>query len=141
MKRTLIRKQPEAAEQRCVIRYANLFWWKDLLFAIPNGAYLAGTNHYRLVRGYQLKLLGLKPGIPDLFLAYPRPGFHGLFIEMKASPDYQSTIRKGQKHYQNRLNEVGFKTVICKGADDAIKVFKDYFAEELNARGAINESA
>jgi hypothetical protein len=55
--------------------------YANLLFAIPNG----GARN--AVTGAMLKAEGVTAGVPDLFLAVPKQGFFGLFIEMKVHPN------------------------------------------------------
>ena len=47
----------------------------SLLFAIPNG------GHRHKAVGAKLKSGGVKAGVPDCFLAVPKNGKHGLFLE------------------------------------------------------------
>ncbi|MCK5346358.1 MAG: VRR-NUC domain-containing protein, partial [Candidatus Heimdallarchaeota archaeon] len=66
----------------------GLFQWIDLqmnvypalknAFAIPNG----GSRND--IEAKNLKNEGVRSGVPDVCLAYPSNGFHGLFIEHKS---------------------------------------------------------
>ena len=60
----------------------------DLLYHCPNG------KHARAAAAGQLKAMGVKRHIPDLFLAVPRHGFHGLYIELKA---LDGTVPQGKR--------------------------------------------
>lgn len=71
------------------LQIALVKWWsmefsslgcpsERLLFHVPNG----GWRDKRSAAIF--KAMGVRAGIPDLILAYPRPGFHILGIELKA---------------------------------------------------------
>ena len=49
----------------------------EYLIHIPNGGY----RHP--LEALKLKKMGVKAGVSDLFLAYPNPNYHGLWIELK----------------------------------------------------------
>ena len=66
------------------MEWADCHWWAPLLIMIANGAWLQGSETERRMRGRNLKREGLRPGAPDLLLAWPREPFSGLFLEMKA---------------------------------------------------------
>ena len=77
-----INYQPtEEAEQTAVIEWATImekqFPELALLHHCPNG------EARNPIIGAKLKRMGVKAGVPDLFLPVPRGGFHGLWIEMK----------------------------------------------------------
>ena len=38
--------------------------------------------------------MGVKAGVSDLFLAYPNPNFHGLWIELKSEKGKKSPEQK-----------------------------------------------
>lgn len=100
-----------AALQTCAIpQLANLF-------AIPNG----GARH--AVVGAKMKAEGVKRGVPDLFLAAPANGFHGLFIEMKAPG---GRLREDQALWIARLEEEGYSTAVCKSFESARETILDY---------------
>lgn len=90
----------------------------DLLCAIPNG----GSRHR--IEAARLKAEGVKRGMPDLFLAIPCEGHHGLFIEMKRKKG--GRVSDAQNVMIDRLNAEGYQTCVCYGADEAITAIKTY---------------
>ena len=90
------------------------------LFSIPNGAFTKTRQH-----GSKLVKEGLRAGVPDMFLACPVPGFAGLFIELKHK---KGTASPAQKRWLGRLNSAGYKAVVCKGKDHAIKTIIGYLS-------------
>ena len=74
----------------------------------------------------KLKAEGVRSGVPDLFLAYPTPFAHGLFIEMKKRKG--GRVSDSQKPFISELNEQGYKAVVCHGAEAAINEIKRYIA-------------
>ncbi|MCO7225900.1 VRR-NUC domain-containing protein [Pleionea sp. CnH1-48] len=119
------RQEVESQHQRTVIEWADLATIQGVkvgehLFAIPNG----GHRHIAVAR--KLKLEGVRPGVPDLFLAISKGGFHGLFIEMKAPKPHKSTVSQYQVDWQVRLTSQNYWVVVCYGADAAIQQIKDY---------------
>ena len=60
----------------------------------------------------------------DLFLALSSRGFHGLWIEMKATKG--GKISQAQKDFLGDMASQGYMAVCCKGADSAIDAIKDY---------------
>lgn len=118
----------EHAEQATVI-----IWFKraypelqNRLFAIPNGAHLAGGAKQRAQQMNKLKAEGLVPGVPDLMLPVARNGYHGLFVEMKRIKG--SSTSKEQKDWHEFLNKQGYKAVICKGHREAQGVINSYLS-------------
>nr|PZN19535.1 MAG: hypothetical protein DIU78_20885 [Pseudomonadota bacterium] len=78
----------EELEQRKVIDWAELqlpAWGlpRECLFAVPNGAHLAGTFEQRARQMRRLKSIGFLNGVADLLLTVPRRGRPGLGIGMK----------------------------------------------------------
>ena len=112
----------EAQEQRAIFQWAHAMRHKwpclDLLFAIPNG----GSR--RPAEARNLKLSGVKPGVPDMFLPVSSGRYHGLWIELKRTKG--GTIRPDQMKWIVALGLRGFATYICHGADEAIKIIENY---------------
>lgn len=105
-----------------------------MLFAIPNGA---GVNHQHSrngtrfsLEGAKLKREGMKQGVPDVFLARPANGFHGLFIEMKRAKKSLSKTSPQQLAWHSALNAMGYQVVVCYGAEEVKAVILNYLGVE-----------
>lgn len=111
----------EAEEQMAVIKWAELMSNKHpclkWLYHTPNG----GSRN--VAEAANLKRMGVKAGVPDLFLPYPADGCHGLFIEMKSQTGRPTAV---QKDWLKWLNENGYRAVVCYGTEHAIKVLEYY---------------
>lgn len=90
-----------------------------MLFHIPNG----GTRD--AIEGRHLKQAGVKPGVPDLFLAAPSGQYHGLFIEMKTET---GRATEAQKYWIEHLNSTGYFAEICHGWQAAVRVLEWYLS-------------
>ena len=101
----------------------------NLLFAIPNGAHLAGTAKQRAAQWARLKKEGAKPNVPDLFLPIPRRSSHGLFIEMKTET---GRVRPGQKEWLQALSIQGYETAVCRSLEEFQAVVREYLFEGWN---------
>lgn len=102
-------RQREAELQRACVRWFRMQYPQYLLFHVPNG----GRRNAR--EAAFLKLEGVVAGIPDLFLAVGRHGFHGLFIEMKAG---RNTATPAQKEMMERLYRAGYSCVVCRSFEE-----------------------
>ena len=65
----------------------------------------------------------MKKGVPDLCLPVPRKNYHGLYIEMKYGNGRTS---KEQREWINKLNEQGYKAVVCNGFEKAKETIEKY---------------
>lgn len=91
----------------------------ELMFAIPNG----GLRNARVAA--QLQGEGVKPGVPDLFLAAPRGPWLGLFVEMK--DEHTGKLSKDQEAWVDRLIEQRYRVVVCHGAEKALEDILSYW--------------
>lgn len=111
----------EAEEQMKVMTWAELMSNKypclKWLYHTPNG----GSRN--IAEAANLKRMGVKAGVPDLFLPYPADGCHGLFIEMKSQTGRTTAV---QKDWLKWLNKNGYRAVVCYGTEHAIKVLEYY---------------
>lgn len=73
--------------------------------------------------GARLKAMGMQTGFPDLFLAVPSRGMHGLFIEMKSET---GRLEPSQREMLALLSEQGYATAICRSLDDFQHVTDSY---------------
>lgn len=94
-------------------RYPELRW----LFHVPNGG---SRNKQEAVK---FKQMGVKAGVSDLCLPFPRGMYCGLFIEMKYGNGRQQDT---QKEFLADMAEAGHFVAICYSAEEAIKVIEEY---------------
>lgn len=114
-------KYTEDAEQQAVILWAAFQsgGWPELenLYHVPNegkrGKKAAGMA----------KALGLKAGVPDLILDYPKGIYHGLRIEMKVLPNRPT---QNQLEWLQRMQNAGYFTAICYDSESAIALITAY---------------
>lgn len=119
----------EAEEQEALVNWANmsrgkypqLFW----LLHIPNG----GTRHP--AEAVHLKRMGVKAGVPDLFLPYPVLPFHGLWIEMKSETGRASSL---QKEWIEKLRAFGYAAYVCVGFKAGQDCLVSYLEGKIQAQ-------
>ena len=94
-----------------------------LLFAIPNGAMLNGTQSQRAMSGKRMKEEGVVSGVADLFLSVPSGDVCGLYIEMKTKTGRQTD---SQKEFEQSVLEAGYGYVICRSLEQFQDVVRNY---------------
>ena len=99
------------------VRYPHL----NMLHCSLNGVKLSGTQA-KVAKGQ-----GMLSGVPDLFLPVPKNGYHGLFIEMKSE---KGRVTENQHWFLTNADSVGYKTVICYSAKEAISAIEAYYTEQ-----------
>lgn len=118
-------KSEEGYEQEMIFTWAALhaamYPELDLMHHIPNG----GRRDKRT--GAILKRQGVKAGIPDIFLPAAHGGYHGLYIELKTKT---GTLSSAQRQILGKLNERGYKAVMCRGYEDAVETIRAYLEDE-----------
>ena len=119
------RRNEESQIQQACVRWFRIQYRKQwrLLFAIPNGAHLAGTSKQRAIKMRVMKAEGLLPGAADLFLAIPSGDLSGLFIEMKTASGKQ---QDSQKDFESAVVPVGYGYVICRSFDQFQTIVRLY---------------
>lgn len=92
---------------------------KDLeyIFHIPNGSNKSPATRVLF------KKIGLKSGVPDIFLPVPSRGYHGLWIEFKSS---KGRLSDTQKKYHEALVRLGYQVIVCRMYMQAINLMLDY---------------
>lgn len=111
----------EDTEQINVVSWANwnanhypeLRW----LFHVPNGG---SRNKQEAVK---FKQMGVKAGVSDLCLPYPKGIYCGLFIEMKYGNNRQQDT---QKEFLADMAAAEHFVATCYSAEEAIKVIEEY---------------
>lgn len=109
----------EANLQSSCVSWFDLQYPKlsPLLFAVPNG----GSRNK--IEALNLKRQGVKAGVADLILLFPRGGHGALLIEMKYGKGRQ---RDTQKSWQRTAEAAGYRYVICRTVDEFMYEVKKY---------------
>lgn len=114
-------RRSESTEQMTLIDWCNIntciYPELELIYHIPNEGKRSNFQ------GTKLKREGLKKGVPDLCLPVPRYGYHGLYIEMKYG---NGRTTKEQNEWIRKLNEQGYKAVVCNGFEEAKSMIEEY---------------
>lgn len=79
------------------------------------------------VEAKRLSAIGVKPGVPDFVFPVARCGFHGLYLELKATGATPSDVRETQSGFCERLQREGYAAIAALGLDSAIRVIDAYF--------------
>ncbi len=101
------------------VRYREAY---EHAFHVPNG------GHRTKATAGKLKAQGVKAGVPDILIDLPRGAYHGLRIELKATPPHDAAVAKSQKEWNQRLDAAGYCALICKGLDVARAATEAYLA-------------
>ena len=107
------------------IQTACVMWFRYqypeyLIFAVPNG----GARD--AVTGRILKAEGVVAGVADLILLMPNKRHNCLCIEMKTEKGRQQA---SQKEWQEKIEAVGGKYIICRSFDEFTKAINEYLDE------------
>lgn len=100
----------------------------DFLFHIPNGGKRQSFKNSKGVRfspeAMKLKRMGVRKGVPDLFLSLPKGKFHGLYIEMKTQI---GKVSPEQKNKIVKYKAAGYQVEVCR----SFQTFKDTIQDYL----------
>lgn len=115
----------EDTEQIAVIQWSqyNLNHYPELkwLHHCPNGG---SRNKQEAVK---LKQMGVKAGVSDLCLPYPKGVYCGLYIEMKYG---DGRYQPSQKEFLKDMAEAGHFVATCYSTEEAISVITRYLSLE-----------
>lgn len=81
--------------------------------------------------GKSLRGIGLRPGVPDYFLAIPNAKYHGLWLEIKRKTEKGKPLRENQKDWLTRLNTMGYYAALVYGCHDAVETVLAYADNKL----------
>lgn len=102
------------------------------LIHIPNGgrrvAKTSRSGRRYSPEAQRLKLMGVRAGVADLLLAYPRLGVPGLWIEMKSETGRASPA---QKEFLESMVEAGYRVAVCSSFEDFMEIIKSYLGKPL----------
>ena len=119
----------ESQHQTLLFRWAKTHpICKDYLIAIPNGMWT-----HNVIQAVAMKAQGLRPGVSDMFLAYPMlwqdPPKHypGLWIELKK--DKKGKISILQQEWLTNMSALGYACHVAYGWQHAKKIILEYLDE------------
>lgn len=116
--RVISRKSPsERLEQ---IRF--IAWLKKEGFRChhsPNG----GKRH--LLEAYNLKMMGVSKGFPDVFVPLSSGHYHSFFVEMKSE---KGKLTEEQKDWIEYLKDKGFYAGCAHSFEEAKNMFLEYLS-------------
>lgn len=95
-----------------------------LVYSNQNESY--GNTKDDMIRGKNMKAAGRLAGIPDVFIAWPRLGFHGLYIEFKKPKPNKTYLKPHQRDTIEKLRIAGYCVAVCRDAVDAFELLKRY---------------
>lgn len=106
------------------------FWnkyphYRKLLFHVPNENDRADSN---IIQGAIRKSLGVVAGVADLLFLVARGDYHGLCIEMK---DEKGRQKPSQKEWQEKVEQQGYKYVVCRSLESFKTEMEDYLWRSL----------
>jgi len=88
---------------------------------------LSGSMKLTIGQAKALKSLRSNRGWPDIFIAEPRGGFAGMFLELKVEGRIPNTPHvKEQREMIEMLNKKGYFAFMAAGFDEAKKVIDAY---------------
>ena len=111
----------EEQNQIVVVNYLRRFK-PNVLFTTAGAA----GERLSMLKAIRVKRMGYTAGTPDLMIFEARKKYHGLFIEMKKTKG--GIVSENQKMFLNKLNQNGYKAVVCRGAQEAISEIEKYFS-------------
>jgi hypothetical protein len=114
----------EHLEQARVVMWFRRTYPDTLIFAIPNGGLRSKTQ------GMKLKVEGVVPGIPDLFIPAWR-----VWVEMKRAKG--GVLSKDQQNIIKYLQSVNYCVIVCHGAEDAINQLTEKYDEIMQKLQAL----
>lgn len=103
--------------QEAVVNWVK-YQYPDIAFTCAPG------NAKNALQGVRNKKMGYCKGWPDLFFARPSNGYYGLFIELKT--DKGKLDKESQEPLLKKLNDLGYKAVVCRSFEEAEKIIKNY---------------
>lgn len=78
---------------------------------------------------FLIKVMRLRPGIPDLLIPLPKKGKNGMAVEFKIKPN---KLTKNQLKIINILNSYNWNVIICYSFEEAKIHIDKYLEEKLN---------
>lgn len=114
----------EYEEQVTLIELIKLYY----PFLANHTIHIPNQRQCTIGYGAKLKKMGVLPGVPDLFIAWPTIKYYGLWLELKSKKGKATAL---QLEFIERMRKVGFYGCVAYGADEAFSIIKDYLNNEI----------
>lgn len=118
----------EGAEQAVLIRW--LYGEKmrrtavgelyDDVFHVPNG----GVRSWKTAS--DMKKQGARAGVSDLVVRNARGGWHGLYLEFKATPPRNAALAVSQRDWLEGCDMRGYCAGLARGLEEAKRALREY---------------
>nr|WP_300312801.1 VRR-NUC domain-containing protein [Halomonas sp.] len=92
----------------------------DHLYHVPNG------GHRNKKTAADLKRQGVKAGVSDLVVRQARGGWHGLYLEFKATPPRDADLADSQEKWLEGSEYQGYCAVLARGYEEAKRALIEY---------------
>lgn len=92
----------------------------DAIYHVPNGGYRLGKEAGRM------KAQGVKAGVSDLPVIDARGGWHGLYLEFKATPPRDAKLSPSQHGWLVEAESRGYCAALALGLEQAKAVLREY---------------
>lgn len=115
----------ESALQIQCVKYFDMqyAYWSQYLYHIRNGGSIKSARE-----GLKFKRMGVRKGVPDLFLSLPTNEYHGFYIELKkkGGKPSEEQLEKGYRYM-----ELGYKFAIIDDIESFISEIDLYMLNIL----------
>ena len=105
----------------------NLVAWFRLAY---NGAIIHHSPNggkRNLLEAVKFKAMGTLAGFPDLFIAEPKGGFHGCFIELKDGK--KGRLSENQNIMLDELAKRGYFCAIVRDYEQGVNIINSYMQQ------------
>lgn len=92
----------------------------DVTYHPPNG----GLRNRR--EAGRLKKQGVKAGVSDMVVMDARGGWHGLYLEFKATPPRHASLSESQRGWLALAEQRGYCAALARGLEEAKAVLREY---------------
>lgn len=113
----IFKTHPEQSEQIAIFDWVKLKKLDGIIFHIAN------ERRTSPQQGVMLKRMGVKAGVPDIFVARGCHNYLGCWIELKIAPNKPTPL---QLKFIDAMREEGYCCHIAWSAEEAIQQIADY---------------
>ena len=120
----------ESDQQASIVKWWRLQYpkYSKCLISSQSGAIIGGSNKFGVIA--KLKKEGWQSGVPDLFIAVPRNGKSGLWIELKDVGKTEKNLSSEQSDFLTMFGELGYEAIWCAGFEVAKAAIQVYMNED-----------